>query len=40
VAEPLRGLMAEIDREAQVAGAPPPDLAAVSARWALVSERS
>jgi len=36
VAEPLRALMAEIDREAHVDGAPPPDLAAVSARWAQV----
>lgn len=34
VAEPLRALVAEIDREAHVDCAPPPDLAAVSAQWA------
>lgn len=38
VAEPLRALIAEINREAQVDGAPPPDLAAVSARWSRVSD--
>jgi hypothetical protein len=32
VAEPLRALMAEVEREA------PPDLAVVSERWATVSE--
>jgi len=38
VAEPLRALMAEVDREGHVDGATPPDLAAVSARWARVSD--
>jgi hypothetical protein len=38
VAEPLRALMAEVDREAHVDRATPPDLAAVSARWARVSD--
>jgi hypothetical protein len=37
VAEPLRALMAEIGREAHADGATPPDLAAVSAQWAQVS---
>ena len=31
----VRALMAEIDREAHVDGATPPDLAAVSAQWAM-----
>jgi hypothetical protein len=38
VAEPLRALMAEIEREAYADGSAPPDLAAVSARWAQVSD--
>lgn len=38
VAEPLRALMAEVDREGHVDRATPPDLAAVSARWARVSD--
>ena len=38
VAEPLRALMAEVDREAHVDRATRPDLAAVSARWARVSD--
>ena len=38
VAEPLRALMAEVDREGHVNRATPPDLAAVSARWARVSD--
>ena len=38
VAEPLRALMAEVDREAHVDRATPQDLAAVSARWARVSD--
>lgn len=38
VAEPLRALMAEVDREGHVDSATPPDLAAVSARWARVSD--
>lgn len=37
VAEPLRALMAEVEREAQADSATAPDLAAVSARWAQVS---
>jgi hypothetical protein len=37
-AEPLRALMAEVDREGHVDRATPPDLAAVSARWARVSD--
>lgn len=37
-AEPLRALMAEVEREAQADGTTPPDLAAVSARWARVSD--
>jgi hypothetical protein len=36
-AEPLRALMAEVEREAQ-ADSTPSDLAAVSARWARVSD--
>lgn len=38
VAEPLRALMAEIEREAHADRTTPPDLAAVSARWARVSD--
>lgn len=38
VAGPLRALMAEVDREGHVVCATPPDLAAVSARWARVSD--
>jgi hypothetical protein len=38
VAEPLRALMAEIEREAHADGSAPPDHAAVSAQWARVSE--
>jgi hypothetical protein len=38
VAEPLRALMAEIEREAHADPTTPTDLAAVSARWAEVSE--
>ncbi|HEX8115575.1 MAG TPA: hypothetical protein VF516_47945 [Kofleriaceae bacterium] len=38
VAEPLRALLAEIDREAHADGATPPDLAAMSAQWAQVSD--
>jgi hypothetical protein len=38
VVEPLRALMAELDREPHVDRATPPDLAAVSARWARVSD--
>ena len=38
VAEPLRALMAEVEREAQADSATPPDLAAVSARWGRVSD--
>lgn len=38
VAEPLRALMAEIEREAHADGSAPPDLAAVSAQWARVSD--
>jgi len=37
VAEPLRALMAEVEREAHADGTT-PDLAAVSARWARVSD--
>ena len=37
MAEPLRALMAEVEREAHAEGSVPPDLAAVSARWAQVS---
>ena len=35
---PLRALMTEVDREGHVDRATPPDLAAVSARWARVSD--
>jgi hypothetical protein len=38
VAEPLRALIAEVDRETQADSTPPPDLAAVLARWAQVSD--
>ena len=38
VASPLRALMAEVEREARVDRATPPDLAAVLARWARVSD--
>ena len=38
VAEPLRALLAEVEREAQAGRTTPPDLAAVSARWAQVSD--
>ena len=38
VAEPLRALMAELEREAQADSTMPADLAAVSARWARVSD--
>jgi hypothetical protein len=38
VAEPLRALMAEVEREARADGSAPLDLAAVSARWAQVKE--
>lgn len=37
VAEPLRALMAEVEREANADSATAPDLAAVSAGWAQVS---
>ena len=38
VAEPLRALIAELDSEAHVDRATPPDLAAVSARWERVRD--
>jgi hypothetical protein len=38
VAEPLRALMAQIERDAQAPPATPTDLAAVSARWAPVKD--
>jgi hypothetical protein len=38
VAGPLRALMAEVEREAHADGSAPPDLAAVSARWAQVRD--
>lgn len=38
VAEPLRALMAEVERDACAGSTTPPDLAAVSARWARVSD--
>jgi hypothetical protein len=38
VAEPLRALMAEVELEAHADGSAPPDLAAVSARWAQVRD--
>jgi hypothetical protein len=38
VAEPLRALMAEVEREAHADRVTPPDLAAVSARWSQVSD--
>jgi hypothetical protein len=37
VAEPLRALMIEVQREAHANNTMPPNLAAVSARWAQVS---
>jgi len=37
-AEPLRELMAEVEREAQAGRTTPRDLAAISARWARVSD--
>jgi hypothetical protein len=37
VAEPLRALMAEVEREAQADSATRPNVAAVSAQWARVS---
>ena len=38
VVEPLRALMAEVEREAHAGSTTPPDLAAMSARWARVSD--
>ena len=38
VVEPLRALTAEVEREAHAGSTTPPDLAAVSARWARVSD--
>ena len=38
MAEPLRALLAEIEREAHTDSSVPPNLAAVSARWAQVSD--
>jgi hypothetical protein len=38
VAEPLRALMAKVEREAHADGNVPPDLATVSARWAQVRD--
>ena len=38
VAEPLRALMAQIEREAHADRTTPPDLAAMSAQWARVSD--
>jgi hypothetical protein len=38
VAEPLRAPMAEVEREAHADRVTPSDLAAVSARWSLVSD--
>ena len=38
VAEPLRVLMAEVERKAHADLVTPPDLAAVSVRWARVSD--
>lgn len=38
VAEPLRALMAEVEREAHADRATAPDLAALSVRWARVSD--
>jgi hypothetical protein len=37
VAEPLRALLAEVEREAHADSSVPPNLAVVSARWAQVS---
>lgn len=38
VAEPLRALMAEVDRETHGSSTMTPDLAVVSARWVQVSD--
>jgi len=38
VTEPLRALMAEVEREAHADCTTPPDLVVVSARWARVSD--
>jgi hypothetical protein len=38
VAEPLRALMVEVEREAHASTTASPDLAAVSARWTRVSD--
>jgi hypothetical protein len=38
VAEPLRALMAEVEREARADRVTSPDLAAVSAQWARVTD--
>jgi hypothetical protein len=38
LAEPLRELLAEVEGEAYADRTTPPDLAAVSARWARVSD--
>jgi hypothetical protein len=38
VAEPLRALMVEFKREVHADRATPPDLAAMSARWARASD--
>ena len=38
VAEPLRALMAEVEREGHADRTTPPDIAAVSARWAQVRD--
>jgi hypothetical protein len=38
VAEPLRALMAEVERDAHADGTMPPDLTAVSAQWSRLSD--
>jgi hypothetical protein len=38
VAEPLRALMAEVEREAHTDAVTSPDLAAVSAQWSRVGD--
>lgn len=38
VAEPLRALLAELERQARAGGSAPADLAAVSAQWARVTD--
>lgn len=38
VAEPLRALLAEVEREAHADSATAPDLAALSVRWGRVSD--